>query len=104
MAIYRCARKLIDPVNHLELPFGSYVITECDLWAKRFGNDLQPVGAAPTTSGILIRTLTGLQEESSPVAKTEVVEPPKAVTAETPKTIPDAPKPASPVVTRKTSA
>lgn len=64
MSIYRCRRQLFDSVNSLHFPTGSFVITECQTWVQRFGQDLQQVDAVPTSGGYVIRTLSGLKEEA----------------------------------------
>lgn len=64
MAIYQTKRYLIDATNRLELPLGYYVETECELWVKRFGDDLLLTDADLTGTGFIVRKLTGLKEES----------------------------------------
>ena len=64
MAIYQTKRYLIDAVNGLELPVGTYIQTECVLWVNRFGSDLITLDADHIGSGYIIKTLTGLVEEN----------------------------------------
>lgn len=63
MATYRCARRLIDPVNNINLPHGGIVVTECQAWVDRFGSDLQLIGDVASSSGVKIHHLSNLEEE-----------------------------------------
>lgn len=72
MAIYQCRQYLIDGVNSLVLPLGSYVKTECLTWVNRFGKDLVQVDGDPTGSGFTVLELKDLVEQSSPT-ETEAV-------------------------------
>jgi len=76
--IYQAKRHLIDGVNGLQIPFGTFVSTECELWAKRFGADLVPVGVVPTGVGCTLKVLTNLQEESLSVESSSEEEVPEA--------------------------
>lgn len=78
MAIYQTKRYLIDSYNGLEIPLGHYVETECELWVRRFGDDLRLTDVDLTGSGYIIRKLVGLKEElmtPTPTKLPEVVLP-----------------------------
>lgn len=43
MAYYQAQRTLLDLVNCIEIPYGSYIKTDCIKWVRRFGPNLRPL-------------------------------------------------------------